>query len=58
MLDIPDNVIINMLNNIENRMLYIDASGYFIIIRRVSDNFIFKKQLDSSLNINKIDSLL
>lgn len=40
--EIPDDVIITMLNNVENMMLIIHGNNDFIIIRRVSDNNILK----------------
>ena len=42
--NITDNIIINILDNIENMALTI-GGGYFIIIHRVSDNKIFKREI-------------
>lgn len=36
--DIPDDIVINMLNNVENRIQVIGGLKYFIIIHRISDN--------------------
>ena len=43
--DIPDKVIINMFDNIENRLLYILRFKDFIIVHRVSDNRIVKSMI-------------
>ena len=42
--DVPDNVIINLLDNIENRIEIIGGSynSDFVITRRISDNKIMK----------------
>ena len=43
--DIPNNVIINMFDNIDNRIQYIESNDTFILIRRVSDNRILKSKI-------------
>lgn len=43
---ISDNSIITMLDNIENRILCVIRYKYFIIIRRVSDNKVFKSMIN------------
>ena len=40
--DIPDDVIINMLDNIENRLYRFSGSDNFVIIHRISDSKIMK----------------
>lgn len=36
--DIPDNTFINILDNVENRLLKVYGGEKFIIIRRIFDN--------------------
>lgn len=40
--NIEDDIIVNMLENIENKLLNIGGNKNFIIIRRISDNKIYK----------------
>lgn len=40
--DITDDIIVNLLDKIENRLIKIDANNEFLIIRRISDNAIYK----------------
>ena len=42
--DIPDDVVIKLLDNIENKIYTFDGSygSYFVIIHRISDNKIMK----------------
>lgn len=45
--NIPDRDIINLLDNIENRLIYFYES-YYVIIRRLSDNKIMKRTVTDS----------
>lgn len=54
--DIPDGVLISTLVNVENKLLIVDGFDYFIIIRRVSDNLIFKSIMTNE-NIKQIEEL-
>ena len=40
--DVPDDVIINMLYKIENKLYIFNGNIYYLIIRRLSDNKILK----------------
>lgn len=40
--ELPDNALVTMLGNIQNRLMIITGYNYFVIIHRVSDNFILK----------------
>ena len=42
---IPDDVIIKMLDNVEDRIFGVGFNGDFIIIRRISDNKIHKSEI-------------
>ena len=42
----PDDLIVNIFDNIENRLQYIEPYVYCIIIRRVSDNTLFKSEIN------------
>lgn len=46
-----------MLDNIDNRLQIIKGSSNFIIIRRISDDKIFKKKIDKN-NKRTIDDIL
>lgn len=47
-INILDNVIINMVDNIDDRLQLIRGSEHFIIVRNISNNSIFKSMIDKN----------
>ena len=43
--DIPDDILVHLFDNISNRIQEIGVNKEFIIIHRVSDNWIFKSMI-------------
>lgn len=43
--NIPNDILINMFDNIENRLIKISGNNSFIIIHRVADNYILKSMI-------------
>ena len=50
--NIPDEILVHLFDNIDNRIQLIDGNEYkdFIIIRRISDNKIFKSMIKTNNN--------
>ena len=43
--NITHKVLVDMYDNIENRLLWIDSNEYFVVIRRSFDNKILKSEI-------------
>ena len=54
--NIADEIIVSMLDNIENRLLYIATknNNYFILIRRTLDNVVIKNTLENKVDDNNV----
>ena len=44
------DVVLNMLSDIENKLLCFSSDKYYLIIRRVSDNMILKTEIEVEID--------